>query len=162
MTSELIDLGLQELFAHPQSCRRALYQYSTLDGIGDECDAAHDVGYQLSSAQGIALHLLVIEVDLEVDEVRLVLIQIGLELGIAVATCEGVGVLAIGQEHDLDAEAFLQQKVNTAQGSLDPRSITVVEHSDGRGEATDKAYLIDRESCTRRGDDVLNPRLIHG
>ena len=108
MTSELIDLGLQELFAHPQSCGRALYQYSTLDGVGDECNAAHDVGYQLSSAQGIPLHLLVIEVDLEVDEVRLVLIQIGLQLGIAVAACEGVGVLAIGQEHDLDAEAFLQ------------------------------------------------------
>ena len=47
------------------------------------------------------------------DEVRLVLIQIGLQLGIAVATCEGVGVFAIGQEHDLDAEAFLQQEVNT-------------------------------------------------
>ena len=78
LTSELIDLGLQEFFAHPQSCRRALYQYSTLYGVGDECDAAHDVGYQLSSAQGIPLHLLVIEVDLEVDEVRLVLIQIGL------------------------------------------------------------------------------------
>ena len=78
------------------------------------------------------------------------------------ATCEGVGVFAIGQEHDLDAEAFLQQKVNTAQGRLDPRGIAVVEHGDGRGEATDKAYLIDRESCPRRGDDVLNPRLIHG
>ena len=139
-----------------------MYQYSTLYGVGDECDAAHDVGYQLSSAQGIPLHLLVIEVDLEVDEVRLVLIQIGLQLGIAVAACEGVGVLAIGQEHDLDAEAFLQQKVNTAQGSLDPRGIAVVEHGDGRGEATDKAYLIDREGCPRRGDDVLNPRLIHG
>ena len=78
LTSELIDLGLQELFAHSQSCRRALYQHSTLDGVGDECDAAHDVGYQLSSAQGIPLHLLVIKVDLEVNEVRLVLIQIGL------------------------------------------------------------------------------------
>ena len=78
------------------------------------------------------------------------------------ATCEGVGVFAIGQEHDLDAEAFLQQKVNTAQGGLDPRGIAVVEHGDGRGEATDKAYLIDREGCPRRGDDVLNPRLIHG
>ena len=46
----------------------------TLDAVGDECNAAHDVGDELCPPQRITLHLFVIEIYLEVDEVRLVFV----------------------------------------------------------------------------------------
>ena len=51
------------------------------------------------------------------------------------AAGEGVWVLALGEQDDLDTTALLQQKVDPAEGSADARSIAVVEDGDIRREA---------------------------
>ena len=43
----------------------------SLDAVGDERNATHDVGDQFGTSEWISLHLLLIELNLEVDEVRL-------------------------------------------------------------------------------------------
>ena len=78
LTAELIDLRGQELLIHPEDARRALEQHCSLDHIGDEGDATHDVGDQFGTSERVVLHLVTEEVYLEVDEVRLVLIEEGL------------------------------------------------------------------------------------
>ena len=78
LTAELIDLRGQELLIHPEDARRALEQYCSLDHIGDEGDATHDIRDELGSTKRVVLHLVTEEVYLEVDEVRLVLIEEGL------------------------------------------------------------------------------------
>ena len=78
LTAELIDLRGQELLIHPKDARRALEQHCSLDHIRDEGNATHDVGDELGSTKRVMLHLITEEVYLEVDEVRLVLIEEGL------------------------------------------------------------------------------------
>ena len=77
-------------------------------------------------------------------------------------TSEGVRVFAIGEQDDLDAKALLQQEINPPKGSLDPRLVAVIEDGDIGREASDEPYLLDRQCCTRGGDDILDPRLMHG
>ena len=48
----------------------------SLDAVGDEGNATHDVGDQLGTSQRISLHLLLVELNLEVDEVRLMRLEI--------------------------------------------------------------------------------------
>ena len=107
--TELIHLLLQEMLTHPQSRRGALDKDGSLDAVGDEGDATHDVGDQFGSSKWISLHLLLVELNLEVDEVRLMGLQVFLQFATAVTTGKGVGVLTFGQEDDLDTEALFEE-----------------------------------------------------
>ena len=69
------------------------------------------------------------------NEVCLLGIEEGLQFTRAMAAGEGVWVLALGEQDDLDTTALLQQKVDPAEGSADARSIAVVEDGDIRREA---------------------------
>ena len=69
---------------------------------------------------------------------------------------KGVGVFAIGEQDDLDAEALFEQEINPTQCSFDPCGIAIIEDGDGCGEATDEAYLVDRQGGTRGGNYILN------
>ena len=40
--------------------------------------------------------------------------------------------------------------------------VAVIEDSDIGREASDEPYLLDRQCRTRGGDDILDPRLMHG
>ena len=94
--AKLIHLRGKELLIHTKDPCGALDEYCSLYGIRDESNATHNICNQLSTPQGITCHLLSKEVDLEVDEVRLLFIQETLEFATAMAPCEGVWVFPIG------------------------------------------------------------------
>ena len=79
---------------------------------------------------------------LELYEVGLVFLDVLAELVGSVFPCEGVGVVAVGQQHDLHVHAFLQQHVGTAQCRLDACGVAVVEQHDVLREAVEQVYLV--------------------
>ena len=131
------------------------------DGVGDGGDAPDDVRDEPGALHRVVAAVGKQQVCLEADEVRLVLVDVLLELLGRVLAGEAVGVVAVGQQQHLDVHALAQQHVNAAQAGLDARHVAVVEHRDVLREAVNEAYLSLRERRARRGHDVLHTALVH-
>ncbi|MPM87552.1 hypothetical protein SDC9_134651 [bioreactor metagenome] len=73
-----------------------------------------------------------------------------------------VGVVAIGQQHHFDVHTLFEQHIDTADGSLDARHITVIQYRNVVGETMNETNLSRRKRSSRRRNHVFNARLVHG
>ncbi len=99
---------------------------------------------------------------LELYEVRLVVLDVLSELLCRVLLGEGVGVVAVGQQHHFDVHAVLEEHVRTSQCRLDAGGVAVVEQYDVLREAVQYAYLVLGECRAGVGHYVLYATLVHG
>ena len=95
------------------------------------------------------------------DEIGLVLQDVFFNLGVAMGADKSIGVILRRQRQHLDADAFLEQHVHTANGSFDTGGVTVKHLGDIAGKAADGVDMSLGQCGARRGDDVLESCLMH-
>ena len=75
---------------------------------------------------------------------------------------EGIGIVAIRQEHHFHVHALLKQHIGTPQCRLYACLVAIVEQHDVLGEAVQEVNLMFGESCARISHNILNATLVHG
>ena len=159
--NKLVGLGNQRTLVDIQTARTFGDIGSTNNGVRDDTYRADNIVDSLSTLDGI-LDILQQQVGLKLDEVRLVLFDILLELLGSMLAAERVGVVAIRQQQHLHVHTLLQQHIRTTHGSMDASLVTIVEQHDIGCEAVQQAYLIVAQRRTRVGHDILQATLMHG
>ena len=97
----------------------------------------------------------------EGQEILFVGPDIFLHLGRSVRPGEGVGILGFGQQHHAHVHPLPEDHVDPAQRSVDTRRVSVVNDRDVFRKTVQQAYLLGRERCPGRRNDVLDTRLVH-
>ena len=75
---------------------------------------------------------------------------------------EAVGVVAVGQEQQLDVHAFSQQHVDASFAGMNACIVAVEDDCDIFCDTMDEVDLVRCECCARRRYDVLDSLLVHG
>ena len=125
------------------------------DAVGDVVD---DPGPLQRVPSGVGEQ----QVGLEADEILLVPGDEGLHLFQRVFPGEGVGVVAVREENDLDVHPFLQDHVDAPQGGMDAGRVAVVHDGHVFGETLHQADLLDGEGGAAGGDRVQEAELVEG
>ena len=131
------------------------------DWVHDHRDALDDAVDGSGALQRVAL-VLQQQVGLELNEVGLVFLDVFPEVAGGVFSGEGVGVVAIGQEQNLEVHALAEEHVGASECGMDAGSVAVVEQDDVGGEAMQDVDLVDGERRSGVGHDILDASLMHG